>query len=147
MREHAPRAVFIPPFYGTFRVVVVLDRDHEREPGVQAAPTATPGVAETKVVWSQHRVASLLIEASVLATWVRALVGDETPPDLSALIDEASRAADADEDLCDEAVQQLTAKLLGTALVNDRGDPLACEQKTVHAVCRAQAMVKAEPAV
>ncbi len=132
---------------GTFRVVVVLDRDHEREPGVHATPAAATGVAETKVVWSRHSVESLLVEASVLATWVRALVGDETPADLSGTIDEALRAADADESLCDEAVQQLTAKLLGSPLFNDKGDPVTGEQKAVHAVRRAQAMVKAEPGV
>jgi hypothetical protein len=130
---------------GVFRVVVVLDRDHERRPGVQDAP-GSPEIDETTVVWSRHSIESLLVEPTVLETWIRALVGEAAPPNLPAIIAEALRAADAEPALRDRAVQQLTAKLLGTQLVV--GDKiLSGEQKAVHAVRRAQEMVAAEPGV
>ena len=130
---------------GGFSVVVVLDRDHVRTPGVTS--TTDQGVQEVTLVWSRHSLESLLLEPATLEAWVRARVGSAAPQDLNARILEALREADADEELCETARQQLTAGLLRGELTDADGRVLGGDQKVIHAMRRAREQVAQEPAV
>lgn len=130
---------------GGFRVEVVLDRDHHREPGTRSEQR--DGVTETTTVWSRHSLESLLLDPPVLAAWVRACVGENAPVDLNTRITEAIAEADRDEDLNRYAVEQLAAKLALGDLEDTNGRRVGGEQKFVQAQRSARERVQAEPAV
>lgn len=128
-----------------FEVVVVLDRDHVRQPGTH--DVQHPGVRERTVVWSRHSVESLLLEPGVLAAWIRAWAHDGAPVDLPQHIADALAAADRDDELNTWARHQLTARLVATELHDASGRRLGGDQKIVHAQRRAEALVTEAPAV
>lgn len=127
-----------------FKVVVILDRDHHREPGTHEEQAG--GVFEATTVWSQHSLESLLIEPGILALWIQAMVG-ETHVDLINQIAAAHLAANADQTLNEMAMDQLAAKLATGELFNANGQRLGGEQKLIHASRRAREMVREAPAV
>lgn len=128
-----------------FRVAVVLDRDHGREPGTR--DREHDGVLEHTVVWSQHSVESLMLEPSVLTAWIRALVKDAAPPNLPERVAAAITAANNDATLNRLAIQQLAAKLAFSDLRDESDAPLTGERKFVHAQRRAEDLVTRAPAV
>lgn len=128
----------------SFRVVVVQDRDHHRQPGIRTE--SREGVSESTVVWGRHSIESLLLEPTLLATWVKALVGDAAPADLIGHIERALSDADQDTGLNDQAADQLMAKLIVSNIQGPDGGPLIGEQKAIHANRQARELVRTEPA-
>jgi hypothetical protein len=128
------------------RLLVVLDRDHARTPGRVAANPERPH-AQT-LVWSRHSLESLFLDERTLAPWLRALfkaLGADPHAAPTAAIAQALLDADQDQDLCDRATEQLTAKIISAEQRDPqgkRGDALA-----VYAVREATERVRAEPAV
>lgn len=125
---------------GIFRVEVILDRDHTRDPGT-VTDSDPAHVEETLTVWSRHSLESILLEPVALTAWVRAFAGPQAPKDLSAIVERALAAADADEALNTAAIHQLAAALAMGELEKD-GKRLGGEQKLVHAQRRATELVK-----
>jgi hypothetical protein len=106
-----------------FEIVVVLDRDHEREPGLTHA--TFDHAVETQIVWSRHSLESLFMEVDLLSIWLRGLLGPESPADLSSRVEAALTAANAEGALNEGAREQLTANLLSSDLRADKGQALA----------------------
>ncbi len=129
---------------GTFRTIVVLDRDHQRTPGL-APPLEREGVTQRTFVWGQHSLESLLLEPTVLTAWVRALAGDSAPADLAERVRAAVGAADADAGLNDAAKDQLAVTLFRTEL-REGGEVLQGDRKLIAAQRQARAHVDAAPA-
>lgn len=135
--------------HGGFRVVVVLDRDHGRTPGLRSEAQGSEAVGpvhETEVVWSRHSIESLLLDPAVLEPWVRVVAGPSAPADLSAQIARCLAEADVDAALCDAAEEQLLARLLRDAEGDPKATAVQASQKAVHALREAREMVKAAPA-
>ena len=130
---------------GGFRVEVVLDRDHHRTPGTR--DEVVDNVRETTTVWARHSLESLMMDPTVLASWIRAVALDCTPDDIIDKIEAAITAANADEGLNNAAIEQGAAKLAQGDLFDDNGRRLGGEQKLVHAQRRAREAVLADPAV
>lgn len=121
---------------GSFHVVVVLDRDHDRVPGW--SEREANGVVETTRVWSQHSLESLFVDPTILSTWIRAFVGDAAPSDLAARVARAIAVADQDSLLRAGAVERLQISLSRP----DRSD-----RGVAHALREANRLAEADPAV
>lgn len=130
---------------GGFKVVVVLDRDHERQPGFYEDQDR--GVSQTRVVWQRHSLESLLVEPEVLSSWIVALLGDGAPADLAQRVAVAIGAANADTELNTTASDQLMSHLATSDLRDEAGIPLAGPQKLVHASRQARALIELQPEV
>lgn len=128
---------------GAFRVLVVLDRDFERQPGF--SDSQHRNVSHSTLVWSSHSLESLLLQPSVLAVWIRALLGDQTPADIDAYIQRATSEADADPTLCDAAKTALSTAMIlrdqrgGVVLANDGGRAIQ------ECISQAASLVSAAP--
>lgn len=132
---------------GAFELLVVLDRDYERRPGLSELVQEGAGRAQ-QLVWSQHSLESLLLSAPVLTRWVRGFLGAKAPPDLEARVQEAVAAADRDPALNDDAIARLQTGWLQQAL--REGTPLSSQDgarqlRERHAALAAE--VRAAPAV
>lgn len=117
------------------QLVLVLDRDREREPGMRHKPEGK--VHSTEVVWSRHSVESLFLDPEVLAQWLAASmpVGRADEPTLRRHIEQALPLVDALPELNDPVVADLAPILVrGGGTLKDR-------------IKEAQAMVRKEPAV
>lgn len=125
------------------QVVVVLDRDCSRPPGITRR--AVESVDETTVVWERHSLESVLLDPPALARWIRAFAERDAPADLEEVIRGALAAADADPELNERAFEQVLAAIHRTELKDEAGRVLGGEQKTVHASRRARALVKESP--
>lgn len=126
-------------------LLLVLDRDYEREPGM-THEESSQRVQVTRVVWPFHSIESLFLRPEILSSWLRARWGSDTPAELGTWIAEAVATANADEKLNEYAIGQLTAKTITYGLVDDQGKPLRGEQLSVRAHRRAVELVKADPA-
>lgn len=119
------------------RVVTVLDRDHQRAPGMSEDEAKGAAMARL-LVWSRHSIESLFVTPSVLAEWLRAWLDEHAPTDLDERIAAALAAADRDEDLNREAQGQLQVALLRHG---SRG-----EHEIVRAFREADQRVRDDPA-
>jgi predicted ATPase len=119
------------------RVLTVLDRDHHRQPGLSEPETKGTTTART-LVWNRHSVESLFLTPSILAAWLRAWLGERTPPDIERRVEDALEQADRDEDLNREAQGQLQVALLRHG---SRG-----ESEINRAFREADRMVREDPA-
>ena len=133
---------------GAFKVLVVLDRDYTRTPGVTEPGIGEQGtqrVEATTLVWSKYSLESLFLDPPVLARWVRAFAGAATPVDLDAVIEGATRAADADLALCTDASDRLVPHLLKAELKSDRDEALTGDRKLLRALELAREIVRQDP--
>lgn len=130
---------------GQFDVLLVLDRDHARQPGLKTEPFKH--VRSRTFVWPKHSLESMLLEQECLHTWIKAFVEGEVPAGLSEQIATAIEQSNRDTELNDAAVEQLIAHLAVAELVDEQGQKLGGEQRIVHAVRRAKELVAASPAV
>jgi hypothetical protein len=129
---------------GAFQAVVVLDRDYARTPGTTTVAGA--GVSQTTIVWSVHSLEALLATPPVLSRWIRARLGDLTPPDIEARVQQAVEAADRDEGLNRDAVARLAAAGV-EALYRSGAAILADNMRAMRKVTEdAQQTVQAAPA-
>jgi AAA ATPase domain len=119
------------------RVVTVLDRDHQRAPGM-SEDEAKGAVMARLLVWSRHSIESLFVTPPILAEWLRAWLDEHAPADLDERIAVALAAADRDEDLNREAQAQLQVALLRHG---SRG-----EHEIVRAFREADQRVRDDPA-
>jgi hypothetical protein len=125
-------------------LLVVLDRDYEREPGVHEEP-AKDRVRATRLVWSAHSIESLFLQPAILHAWLQLRFGGAAPAELRPWIDAAVAAADADAALNREAEGQLLAQIIKRGL-SKAGQPLRGEQLSVTAHREATASVQNSPA-
>ena len=125
----------------TFEVVVVLDRDHSRQPGQREQQVDF--VHETEIVWSRHSLESLLCDPEILITWSRAFLGEQTPADLENWILAAIQAADVDSELCAAAGDQLALRLIQ----EDVQPGESRDSRMIRAMRQARELVAKEPAV
>lgn len=130
---------------GDMRIVVVLDRDHARNPGVRTHKH--DGVVEIEVVWGRHSIESVLLDPAVLAAWIGAMLGEFAPQDLPSRIEQALVLANESQVLNDAACEQLAAQLVTGELFDEHGTPLSGAQKFVHAQRRARELVRSAPEV
>nr|WP_255216171.1 ATP-binding protein [Pseudenhygromyxa sp. WMMC2535] len=126
------------------KVMVVLDQDYEREPGVHEEPSEGR-VQGTRVVWPMHSIESLFLRREVLSAWLKARWGADTPSALGQWIDDALAAADEDDKLLRAAESQLLAKIISRGIPGKDGQPLRSEQLSKHAHRLAVERVAAEP--
>jgi len=116
-------------------LVLVLDRDRERSPGL--SHKADGRVHSTEVVWSRHSVESLFLDPEILAQWLAASmpVGRTDETTLRSCIEQALPIVDALPELNEPVVADLAPILL-------RGGGSLKER-----IKEAQALVRREPAV
>lgn len=124
-----------------FELVVVLDRDGFRAPGLHPKSGADP----TTVVWSGYSIESLFLEPAVLATWVRGFLENEPLPQLQAWVEAAIEVADKDAKLNAHAQQTLITHELSAA---QRAKGTFLSQTEIGKIQReAAAKVQADPSV
>jgi hypothetical protein len=142
---------------GGFEVVVVLDRDYARSPGLHESTDA--GVTELSLVWSAHSVESVLLTPPILLDWLvgwletwrakdparRAAVA--LPDGLPLHVERALAAAAADPTLNQDAADHLTARLISQPMHDEQGRLIGGEQKSLRALSQARALVAAEPQI
>ncbi|MCA9554726.1 MAG: hypothetical protein KC933_32150, partial [Myxococcales bacterium] len=126
-----------------FRLLLLLDRDYEREPGWRTDQGAAGNVKESQFVWSRHSIESVLIEPRTLAIWLKAFLGESTPPELPAIIERAVAKADTDEELQQSAEEQLVAELLRGKVRDAKNE----QQAVVRVLREARKAVSDAPAV
>lgn len=140
---------------GGFQVVVVLDRDYARTPGLHEAAEA--GVTELSLVWSGHSVESVLLTPPILLAWIDGWfrtwrAKDSTrratitlPDDLPLRVEQALAAADADVTLNQSAADHLAARLITQPMSDETGRPIGGEKKLIRSFEQARSLVAAEP--
>lgn len=94
------------------RLVLVLDRDRLRAPGLTRNVDAQ--VSSTEVVWSRHSIESLFLEPAILGQWIAASmpVGSTDEATLRKLIEQAIPVVDALAELNEAAVADLAPVLM-----------------------------------
>lgn len=107
-----------------FKVATVLDKDYSRTSGFMVSVDETHQI-KANVVWKNHSIESVFLDAVVLAYWIRAFAGESTPSDLAAVIALALQQADEDDDLNTQAIDQLMLGLLREPLSDEKGRALA----------------------
>lgn len=127
------------------RLIVVLDRDYEREPGIETLESAKR-VHTTRQVWSAHSIESLFLRPEILVDWLHARWGSQTPTALPQWIDASILAADQDADLNHAAEGLLLAKITARGIVDKNGVSLRGEKLIVEAHAEAVRLVGSEPA-
>jgi hypothetical protein len=93
-------------------LVLVLDRDRIREPGMTSKKQ---GQLDSKeIVWSRHSIESLFLEPSILSQWLSATLPVGLTPEatLQGYIAEAIAVVDEDQALIDEAASDMMVALL-----------------------------------
>lgn len=127
------------------KLIVVLDRDYERESGIET-DDSVKHVHTTRQVWSAHSIESLFLRAEILIEWLRARWGTQTPATLPDWIEAAIVAADQNADLNRAAEGQLLAKITARGLTGEDGAQLRGEKLSVKAHAEAVRLVGSDPA-
>lgn len=128
------------------RVLTVLDRDYEREPG-WSDEAASDTLMSRSLVWSRHSVESLFLTPPILSAWLGAWLDEAAPAQLGALVEAALREADADTELNARAEEQLLARILRLGLTGPDGQPLRGDRLVVKASQLAKATLRKNPEI
>ena len=131
-----------------FKLAIVLDRDHSRNPGFEVKNEAEQPQSAS-LVWGQHSIESLFMSPLVLSYWIRAFAGSCAPANLEALIAQAIASADQDTKLQEETVDQLMLNFFKQPLQDTKGNDLALntDRHRSRAMVLARELYASQPAV
>lgn len=115
-------------------VVIVLDRDYQRSPGIRPLPNLPANFRANELVWSRHSIESLFLEPAILAGWIAPLLIGPAPPspaELLAIVTASIREVDESPLLIDTAIGELTLAYVKSATRSGREEDR--DWKTAHA--------------
>jgi AAA ATPase domain len=115
-----------------FKIVTVLDRDHQRDPGWTFSERGVLPAAAT-VVWGGYSIESVFLVEKVLRYWVRTFVPEAKSESLERAIAKALAQADENVDLNTKARELLTLHFLRQDL-KDSNDVVLKKNTDKHAI-------------
>jgi hypothetical protein len=131
-----------------FKIITVLDRDHQRTPGWTFSETGALPAAAT-MVWGGYSIESVFLVTKVLRYWVRAFVQERTSESLDSAIENALAKTNENVDLNTEARERLTLHFLRQDL-KDSSEAVLKKNTDRHArqamMCAREEMAKHSPA-
>lgn len=110
-----------------FMIACVLDRDYDKEPRHESS--SRPQVDRVDHVWSRHSIESLFVEIDVLESLLLVALGAAAPGNVRERVSAAIAAADSDENLREEAEDELAEVLRRTRQYSGKAAQVEARQR------------------